>query len=90
VKEQRLARLLELVDEQQAAHLRSLVGSRVRVLVEDRNLKDRERYTGRSHRNEIVHVKPISSGDLTGRQVVAVVDQANNHSLLASLQAFTG
>jgi tRNA-2-methylthio-N6-dimethylallyladenosine synthase len=86
VKEQRLGRLLELVDAEQARHLQGLVGERARVLVEKRNHKDPERFTGRSHRNEIVHVKPPPGLDPTGLLAPVVIEQANKHSLLGSLE----
>ncbi len=87
VKEQRLARLLELVDRLQARHLQSLVGERTRVLVEERNDKDPERFTGRSHRNEIVHVKPPSGLDPVGLLAPVIIEQANRHSLLGSIES---
>ena len=86
VKEQRLARLLELVDRLQASHLQSLVGERTRVLVEERNRKDPERFTGRSHRNEIVHVRPPPGLDPAGLLAPVIIEQANKHSLLGSME----
>jgi tRNA-2-methylthio-N6-dimethylallyladenosine synthase len=86
IKEQRLARLLELVDACQASYLQTLVNQRTRVLVEERNQKDPERFTGRSHRNEIVHLKPPTGVDPTGRLVPVLIDQANKHSLLGSME----
>jgi tRNA-2-methylthio-N6-dimethylallyladenosine synthase len=86
VKEERLARLLERIDAVQAEHLQGLVGQRTRVLVEERNRKDPERFTGRSHRNEIVHVKPPPGVDPTGLLAQVVIEQANRHSLLGSME----
>lgn len=85
VKEERLARLLELIESQQNAHLQSLVGGRVEVLLEGRNPKDPSRFTGRSQRHEIVHVQAPAGRDLTGELVEVVVDHANRHSLMGSL-----
>jgi tRNA-2-methylthio-N6-dimethylallyladenosine synthase len=85
VKEQRLARLLELLDAQQAAYLKSLVGERTQVLLEARNQKDPRRFTGRSHRNEIVHVETPPDRELAGQLVPAIIERANAHSLMASL-----
>ncbi len=85
VKDERLARLFEAVAEQQAAHLESLVGSRQQVLVEGPSRGDSERWTGRTGRNEIVHLSAPESADPTGALVEVVVERANKHSLLARM-----
>ncbi len=91
VKAERLAELFAVVEIQQRAHLESLVGSSVRVLVEGgskpagtASAKIASRVMGRSQRNEIVHLD--LEGDpaaYVGRFVDATVVQANAHSLSA-------
>jgi len=56
VKDERLARLFALVEAQQQAHLRTLVGAPIEVLVEGPNRADPTRFSGRSERHEIVHL----------------------------------
>jgi tRNA-2-methylthio-N6-dimethylallyladenosine synthase len=84
VKDERLARLFEAIGAQQRAHLSSLVGTTVRVLVEGPSRKG-GRFTGRSERHEIVHVAAPEGVDPTGELVDAVVERANEHSLLARM-----
>jgi tRNA-2-methylthio-N6-dimethylallyladenosine synthase len=76
-KSERLARLFELSEGQRAAHLESLVGSVQLVLVEGKG--ERGGYTGRTERNEIVHLE--AGGDPTGEFVRVQVAQAFKHSL---------
>ena len=83
VKSERLARLFELVDELQSAHLQSLVGSTTEVLIEGPS-KTSGRFIGRSERHEIVHVDLPPGVDLRGQLVRARITQANKRSLLAS------
>ncbi|MGE3634037.1 MAG: tRNA (N6-isopentenyl adenosine(37)-C2)-methylthiotransferase MiaB [Sandaracinaceae bacterium] len=81
-KAARLERVFEVVARQQSAHLASLVGSDVRVLIELRSRGDEGRFLGRSERNEIVHVLGREGDDLRGSIVTARVEQANRHSLM--------
>jgi tRNA-2-methylthio-N6-dimethylallyladenosine synthase len=96
MKGERLARLFAAVETQQRAHLASLVGTRVRVLVEGPSKPSSSeasgdlgaRVMGRSERNEIVHldVPPgRDGGALVGRFVEVQVRTAHAHSLAASL-----
>lgn len=90
VKSERLARLFEVVESQQRAHLLSLVGTRVHVLVEgaSKQTHDVQRMTGRSERNEIVHLDVPADREgsaLVGRVLDVAVVQAHAHSLLAEL-----
>jgi tRNA-2-methylthio-N6-dimethylallyladenosine synthase len=85
VKEERLAILLGLIEEQQNAHLASLVGQSTWVLLEGTNEKQPTLYTGRSERNEIVHVSVPFDADWSGAMVRVMIEQANKHSLMASL-----
>lgn len=88
VKSERLARLFALVEAQQAAHLAGLVGTRQTVLVEGSDAgtagaREGLRWTGRSERNEIVHVTGAAERDLYGRLVEVEVTRAFRHSLEA-------
>lgn len=69
VKSERLQRLFELVDTQKAVHLGGLKGSRQSVLIEGWNKTGG--LTGRTFRNEIVH---LSSDASTGPGVGAIVE----------------
>jgi tRNA-2-methylthio-N6-dimethylallyladenosine synthase len=84
VKEERLASLLSLIELQQTAHLESLVGQRVKVLLEGPNRKEPSHFTGRSQRHEIVHVSVPKGSDWTGKLVDVLVQHANKHSLMGS------
>jgi len=90
-KDERLARLLERVGEQQRAHLESLVGTTTTVLVE--GLSDTRsdgeprsatdlRWRGRSHRHEIVHVEVPRERDPLGALLPVVIERAHAHSLV--------
>lgn len=68
-KGRRLARLFEVVEEQKIAHLRGLVGSEQEVLIEGRSKTGD--LSGRTSRNEIVHLK--AGTDLEGVDVGALV-----------------
>ena len=90
-KDERLARLLEVVAEQQRAHLASLVGTRTEVLFEslsdvksDALAPGTARWKGRSSRHEIVHVDVPSDVDLTGALLPVSIERANAHSLIGS------
>jgi len=85
VKDERLARLFALIDTQQQAHLRSCVGRDVQVLVEGRSPGDTGRFTGRSERNEIVHLIAPEGYDPTGELVTVTVDEPYRHSLSARM-----
>jgi tRNA-2-methylthio-N6-dimethylallyladenosine synthase len=95
VKDARLAALFAAVDVQQRAHLLSLVGSRVNVLVEGesrasgtKTIKVATRVMGRSERNEIVHLDVPEGRDplpLVGRFLDVRVAGANAHSLVGEL-----
>jgi tRNA-2-methylthio-N6-dimethylallyladenosine synthase len=82
VKAERLARLFELAEAQQRAHLEALVGTTQRVLVEGRSAREGgpTRLEGRTERNEIVHMDDAGL-DVVGRVVDVRVDRAFRHSL---------
>lgn len=76
-KSLRLARLFETSERLTSTHLASLVGSHQTVLVE--GLGERGGYTGRTTRNEIVHLE--ASRDVTGELVNVQITRAYKHSL---------
>jgi tRNA-2-methylthio-N6-dimethylallyladenosine synthase len=81
LKDDRLARLFALVEQQQQRHLQSRVGRQVEVLVEGRSPGDTGRFAGRSERNEIVHLMAPPGQDPTGELVAVTIDEAFRHSL---------
>jgi len=76
-----LARLFTVVATQQQAHLQSLVGQELQVLVEGRSPGDTGRFAGRSERNEIVHLVAPEGHDPRGELVTVTIDDAYRHSL---------
>jgi tRNA-2-methylthio-N6-dimethylallyladenosine synthase len=85
-KAERLARLFELSDRIQLAHLESLVGSETEVLFEGPSKLGEQRFAGRSWRHEIVHVDAPAAGvDLTGVTARVRVEAANKRSLAGTL-----
>ncbi len=91
LKSERLSRLFELCDRLQQRHLRSLVGSRTRVLIEGQSRRldldppgppPGARFTGRSERHEIVHVDAPPGCDLTGCLLELRITAAGKRSLL--------
>lgn len=81
-KSERLAELFTLADAYRRAHLESRVGLVEDVLVEGRGRGNE--YSGRSERNEIVHVE---SGDVdpSGHLVKVKIERAYKNSLFGSL-----
>jgi tRNA-2-methylthio-N6-dimethylallyladenosine synthase len=84
-KRRRLARLFEVTERTIGAHLATLVGTTQRVLVEGESKSRPENLTGRSERNEIVHIEGASGFDLVGEIVEAEIVEAYGHSLLGTL-----
>lgn len=76
-KSERLTRLFELSEGLRAAHLDGLVGTQPHVLVEGKG--DRGGYTGRTERNEIVHLE--AGANPTGELVQVEITRAFKHSL---------
>jgi len=76
-KAQRLTRLFELSERLRSEHLARLQGTRQQVLVEGPG--ERGGYTGRTERNEIVHL--LAARDLTGELVEVEISRALKHSL---------
>ena len=86
VKSQRLARLFEVAESQTRVHLDALVGTRQRVLVEGAS-KAQGKVTGRTERNEIVHLDVPPGRRLIGALVAVEITQAFKHSLHGMLDA---
>ena len=87
-KSERLARLFEVAESQTRAHLATLLGTRQRVLVEGAS-KAQGKVTGRTERNEIVHLDVPPGRLLIGALVDAEITQAFKHSLHGVLDADT-
>jgi tRNA-2-methylthio-N6-dimethylallyladenosine synthase len=85
-KAERLARLFEVAESQTRAHLATLLGTRQRVLVEGAS-KSPGKVTGRTERNEIVHLDVPEGRDLVGALVDVEITQAFKHSLHGALDA---
>jgi tRNA-2-methylthio-N6-dimethylallyladenosine synthase len=88
-KGERLARLFALSDEICAAHLRTLVGTRQKVLVEGPSKSEKgdlsgNRVQGRTERNEIVHLEAPGASSLVGEVITAEIVRANKHSLVGT------
>ena len=90
VKDDRLARLFALVETQQVAHLQSLVGRQLQVLVEGPSPGDTGRFAGRSERHEIVHLIAPEGHDPTGELVTVTIDHAYRHSLAGYMSGADG
>src|SRR5262249_38686130 len=86
VKSDRLARLFELSESLLGAHLAALVGSTQSVLIDGPG-RDRDPGTGRTERNEIVHIADARGHDLLGQIVSVSIVRAYRHSLLGELTA---
>lgn len=83
-KSERLTRLFEVAEAQTRAHLETLVGTRQKVLVEGAS-KAEGKLTGRTERNEIVHVPASADHDLVGSIVDVTIARAFKHSLEGAL-----
>ncbi|HWL85881.1 MAG TPA: tRNA (N6-isopentenyl adenosine(37)-C2)-methylthiotransferase MiaB, partial [Polyangiaceae bacterium] len=83
-KKERLARLLDLVEELGRAHLGRLAGTRAEVLVEGQSKSspsgEGPSLQGRTERNEIVHLEG-GSPSWIGQIVPVEILRANKHSL---------
>jgi tRNA-2-methylthio-N6-dimethylallyladenosine synthase len=79
-KQRRLTTLFALSEAQLAEHLRTLVGSTARVLIEGPSRAGASSWAGRTERNEIVHL-PAVEGIGPGAMVSVEVTRANKHSL---------
>ncbi|MBK6518450.1 MAG: tRNA (N6-isopentenyl adenosine(37)-C2)-methylthiotransferase MiaB [Polyangiaceae bacterium] len=99
-KSERLARLFELSERLVVEHNAGLVGSRQRVLIEGPAKRaastdgparphqgEVRTFTGRTDRNEIVHVDDPAAQGLVGEIVELTVARALKHSLVGELDA---
>jgi tRNA-2-methylthio-N6-dimethylallyladenosine synthase len=84
VKAERLQRLFAVSERLFGEHLRGLVGSRQRVLIEGPG-KAPGHWTGRSGRHEIVHIEGAGDLELGGEMVDVDIREAFKHSLLGGL-----
>ncbi|MCC6646205.1 MAG: tRNA (N6-isopentenyl adenosine(37)-C2)-methylthiotransferase MiaB [Polyangiaceae bacterium] len=83
-KARRLARVFEASEANLQAHLPTLVGRVEEVLIEG-DSKSGATVSGRTRRNEIVHVDGASALDVVGRLVDASITRANKHSVAGVL-----
>jgi tRNA-2-methylthio-N6-dimethylallyladenosine synthase len=81
VKAERLARLFARSEALLGAHLASLAGTTQRVLIESPG--EGGIWSGRTERNEIVHVAGAGDRDLLGEVAEVRVVRSNKHSLAA-------
>jgi tRNA-2-methylthio-N6-dimethylallyladenosine synthase len=81
VKSARLAAVFRLSDELQAEQLSRLVGSVQHVLLEEMSPRGDGRLSGRTERNEIVHLAPEGGLDLGSGIVPVRITRAFRHSL---------
>ena len=84
-KRERLQRLFDVTEPTIAEHLRGLVGTTQRVLVEGPSKSRPENLSGRSARNDIVHIEGAQGLDLVGELVDVEVTTAYGHSVLGRL-----
>ncbi|MEM1030431.1 MAG: tRNA (N6-isopentenyl adenosine(37)-C2)-methylthiotransferase MiaB [Myxococcota bacterium] len=87
VKSERLSRLFAVSERLVGAHLQGMVASRQRVLVEGPSKARPENWSGRTERNEIVHISGATELALSHRIVEVEVVEAYKHSLRAELTA---
>lgn len=85
VKSERLARLFEVSEELLGSYLRGLEGTTQKVLVEGPGKEGLAAWTGRTDRNEIVHITGADDCDLRGDVVAVEITRANKHSLQGEL-----
>jgi len=84
-KSERLARLFERSEAILSAHLAGLVGSTQRVLVEGLDKEANGLWSGRTERNEIVHIAGAADLELAGELVEVSIARCYRHSLQGEL-----
>lgn len=84
-KSERLMRLFALSEELLGDHLSTLVGTTQRVLIEGLDKESGLRWSGRTERNEIVHVAGAEDRELAGEIVEVAIVRSNKHSLQGEL-----
>lgn len=85
VKDERLTRLLDVVEELQNAHLKTLVGSKQSVLIESPSRDGSGRFVGRTAQNEITHIEVAQDVKPLGALVEVTIIEAYKHSLLGRM-----
>jgi tRNA-2-methylthio-N6-dimethylallyladenosine synthase len=85
-KQSRLLALFEVSEAQTRAHLATMVGVRVELLLEGPSRPGADTLVGRTRGNEIVHVAPVP-GAAPGAIAVADVVRANKHSLEGRIES---
>jgi len=80
-KSARLGALFALAEELQHEKLEALVGSTERVLVEGESKAGSNKVTGRTERNEIVHITDADGASLVGEVVEVRIVRSFKHSL---------
>lgn len=85
VKSARLARVFELSEALQADHLRALVGTEQRVLIQEEGPRGDGRLCGHTERNEIAHLADSKSLGVRSGIVSVRITQAWKHSLEGEL-----
>jgi tRNA-2-methylthio-N6-dimethylallyladenosine synthase len=80
-KRARLAALFAISEELLKEHLARLVGSTQRVLVEGESKAGSGRVTGRTERNEIVHIADEDGASLVGELALVRIVRSFKHSL---------
>jgi tRNA-2-methylthio-N6-dimethylallyladenosine synthase len=80
-KSERLTALFALAEELQGAKLKTKIGSIEKVLVEGESKAGSGKVTGRTERNEIVHIADADGAQLIGEIVEVTIERAFKHSL---------
>jgi len=86
-KRSRLGALFALSEQLLGEHLAGLVGSTQRVLVEGKSKAGSGRVTGRTERNEIVHIADEDGGSLVGELALVRIVRSFKHSLEGEVTA---
>ena len=84
-KSERLAALFAVAEELQSEKLKALVGSTEHVLVEGESKAGSGKVTGRTERNEIVHIGDPDGASLVGEIVEVEIVGSFKHSLLGAI-----
>ena len=84
-KAERLQRVFEVSERNMTDHLSALLATKQRVLVEGPSKARAENLTGRTERNEIVHIPDATELDIVGEIVEVEIVEAYKHSLLGRL-----
>jgi tRNA-2-methylthio-N6-dimethylallyladenosine synthase len=86
-KGRRLSRLFETSEALLGVYLPTLIGRTATVLVEGKSKSGEGLVSGRTERNEIVHVGGVEGLDVVGKLVEVTILRANKHSLVGELTA---